>query len=226
MFPVSPATAPRAFSHANRRAVEVTASATPEIGATTMSDCDCILSTVGYRSVDCLQAEAATSRGVAVADTCEHGLIAQARAGDELAIHRLLMLHHDHVAAILERRIPPDLRGVLAVEDVCQETYVAAVRELNNFEVRGAHSFFNWLVTIAERKLVDKIRRLRTGKRGGGRKAVDLPMPSDATSVVALLEQVAIDERTPSRSAASHELATAVQDALAGLDEDYGTSIR
>ncbi|HNQ23587.1 MAG TPA: sigma-70 family RNA polymerase sigma factor [Phycisphaerae bacterium] len=156
----------------------------------------------------------------------EDDLIALAQAGDELALRRLLLLHHDALCAVVDRKIPPDLRSTLAVEDVCQEAYILAVRELAMFESRGPDSFFNWLLTIAERKLIDAVRKQRAAKRGGGQRALDLSAPVDATSVVALLEQVAVHEHTPSRSAADHELTAAVQTALAELEEDYRTSIR
>lgn len=156
----------------------------------------------------------------------EEELIAQAVAGDELAVQQLLMLHHDAVAAVLDKKIPAKLRGVLAAEDVRQEAYIVVVRELSTFQPRGENSFFRWVLTIAERKLIDAIRALRAAKRGGGRKALDLPLRSDTTSVVALLEQVAFHERTPSQSAASHELAFAIDNALAELKEDYRTAVR
>jgi RNA polymerase sigma-70 factor (ECF subfamily) len=161
-----------------------------------------------------------------VSHIAESELIAQAISGDEVAIHQLLMLHHDQIAAAVQRKIPPDLSSVLAAEDICQDAYVVAVRELNSFESRGERSFYNWLLKIAEHKLIDAIRAQRAAKRGGGKRAIGLPAASDASSVVALLEHVAMHEHTPSRSAADHELAAAVQAALAGLKEDYRTALR
>ncbi|HUU95956.1 MAG TPA: sigma-70 family RNA polymerase sigma factor [Phycisphaerae bacterium] len=155
----------------------------------------------------------------------EEELIAQAIAGNQVAIHQLLMRHHDQIAAMLAKKIPPDLAGLLAAEDICQEAYVVAVRELASFQPRGKNAFFKWLLTIAERKLIDAIRALRAAKRGGGKKALELPARSDASSIAGLLEHVAIHERTPSRSAADHEIVSAVQNALAGLKEDYRTAI-
>ena len=58
----------------------------------------------------------------------EEELIAQAIAGNQVAIHQLLMRHHDQIAAMLAKKIPPDLAGLLAAEDICQEAYVVAVR--------------------------------------------------------------------------------------------------
>ncbi|MCK4340756.1 MAG: sigma-70 family RNA polymerase sigma factor [Phycisphaerae bacterium] len=156
----------------------------------------------------------------------EEELVALASAGDQLAIHQLLLLHHDRIAAVLEQKIPPELRGVLAAEDVCQEAYVVVVRELSTFEPQSKSSFFKWLLKIAERKLIDAVRAQRAAKRGGGKRAHERPEQGDASSIVALLEQAAVHERTPSRSAANHELAAAIQDALVKLDADYRTALR
>jgi RNA polymerase sigma factor (sigma-70 family) len=41
-----------------------------------------------------------------------------------------------------------------------------------------------------------------------------------------MLERVAIHERTPSRSAADHEMVAAVQNALDDLKDDYRTALR
>ena len=156
----------------------------------------------------------------------EQDLIARAASGDDLAAHRLLLLHHDRIAALIAKKIPRDLASLMAAEDVCQEAYVVAVRDIEQFEHRGERSFFNWLMTIAERKLIDSVRALRALKRGGGRKALDLPITGEASSMIMLLEQVAVHERTPSRSVADHELAAAMQTALANLSDDHQTALR
>ena len=158
-------------------------------------------------------------------ETSEQEFLAQAIAGDSVATQQLLLLHHDGIVAILEKKVPPDLRGVLAAEDVCQEAYIAAVRELPAFQPLMEKSFFNWVLTIAERKLIDAIRTLRAAKRGGEWQAVGLPAGYDVSSMAVLLEQVAIHSRTPSHSAASHEIASAVHNALSLLREDYRTAL-
>ncbi len=156
----------------------------------------------------------------------EVALIKQSIEGDQFAIQRLLMLHHDRISAIIERRIPSDLRGILAAEDACQDAYVAAVRELDSFEMQGEDAFYRWLVTITERKLVDTIRTLRAAKRGGDRKVIAASGRNDTSSIIAMLDLAAVHQHTPSRSAARRELVTAVQDALEGLREDYRRVIR
>ena len=136
------------------------------------------------------------------------------------------MRHHDEVSAFVGQKIPAQLRGALAAEDICQEAYVTVVQRLGGFTYQGDKSFLNWLLTIAERKLIDSIRAQRAAKRGGDKRVFTIAAAGDASSVIAILEQVAVHERTPSRSAATHELAQAVQHALAELKEDYRTALR
>ena len=159
-------------------------------------------------------------------DAPEQELVTQAQAGDQLAIHRLLMHHHDEVLRLLTKKIPPDLSGILSAEDVCQEAYVVVVSELGSFQPRCENSFFNWLMSVAQHKLIDAIRAQRAAKRGGGKQTVNPTPRADAESVITWLGQVAVHEHTPSRSAADNELASAINSALSDLKEDYRTAIR
>jgi RNA polymerase sigma-70 factor (ECF subfamily) len=165
----------------------------------------------------------------------EEALIAQAVAGDALATHRLLLLHHDRLVAAIDRRLPADLRGAVAAEDICQETYLSVFRDLKSFEPSGRNAFYRWLITIAKRKLIDAVRTRRADKRsgsercGGGRSETDQGARvhhSVNCDLAELLELLATHERTPSRSAARHELVDAVQRALNDLKPEYREALR
>ena len=148
-------------------------------------------------------------------------LVSRASAGDRSAIQELLMLHHRQLVTAIEKQIPADLRGLLSADDVCQEAYVSVFRQIKSFQPHDEQAFERWLRTIANRKLVDLIRAQRAAKRGGG-KVVDARRPrEDTSSMIELLDILAVHERTPSRSAAHRELVRIVQDALDGLKEDY-----
>ena len=155
----------------------------------------------------------------------EQGLIAQAVAGDQLSLRRLLLLHHDAVCAKVERNLPADLRVVLAPSDICQEAYICALRELPTFEWRGPGRFRKWLLAIAERKLVDAVRRARCEKRGGGWRQASDAGGTDDSRIVSLLDLVAGQERSPSKSACGHEVIAAVQAALDSLPPSYRAAI-
>ena len=147
-------------------------------------------------------------------------MIAEAKRGDRLAIHRLLLFQHDRLVASIARKLPAQLRGSMSAEDICQEAYVSAIRRLDSFEAKGEGAFFGWLCTIADRKLKDAIRGQRAAKRGGDNLDVGAPQ-ADGTSMVMLLDLLAVHDRTPSMSVARHEVIASVQDALDQLPPDY-----
>ena len=155
----------------------------------------------------------------------EAQLIAQAVSGDAVAVQLLLVHHHSSLVADLARRMPASLARVMSAEDLCQETYVAAVRKLSQFQPAGEGSFYAWLRTIAERKLADALRAAGAAKRGHGKRVVE-PVGGEATSMVALLDLLAVDEHTPSRSMARREVIEHVQSALQRLDPDYREALR
>jgi len=116
------------------------------------------------------------------------------------------------------------LQGVLAAEDVCQEAYVAVFQQIGSLRDHSARAFSSWLRAIVERKLIDAIRALRAQKRGGGRQVGG--EAADVSSVIELLDIVAVHEQTPSRSAARRELISGVHAALRQLSEDYQEALR
>lgn len=102
---------------------------------------------------------------------------------------------------------------------------MAAIRELPAFEPRGDHALRNWLLTIADRKLIDAIRVCRADKRGGGWQALAAGGRSE-TSAINLLERLAETSHTPSRSAVRHEAVDAVRAAVERLEADYRDVLR
>jgi RNA polymerase sigma-70 factor (ECF subfamily) len=154
----------------------------------------------------------------------ESELVAQAAAGDRAAIQQLLTRHYDRLVAIIEEKVPADLQGVLAADDVCQEAYVAVFQQIDSLRERNARAFRSWLQAIVERKLVDAIRALRAQKRGGGRQVGGAA--ADVSSVIELLDIVAVHEQTPSCSAARRELISGVHKALGELKADYREALR
>jgi RNA polymerase sigma-70 factor (ECF subfamily) len=160
------------------------------------------------------------------ANKSDEELIAAAVAGQRAAAGQLLIRYHDRLWQFIEGRLPSDLRSIVSADDVLQTTYVDVFRRIGEFQSRGPDSFCAWLTTIADHRLLDMIRDLRVGKRGGKAAAVDVHPAGDGSSVVDLLNVLAVDEHTPSRSVARHEAASAVHVALAGLKDDYREVLR
>ena len=158
-------------------------------------------------------------------DTDESNLIAQAVGGDAVAVQLLLVRHHATLVADIQRRLPAQLAGTVSAEDICQDTYIAAMRKMGDFHAAGEGGFYAWLRTIAERKLTDALRALGAAKRGGGKRVAE-PVGGQATSMVGLLNLLAVDERTPSQSMARREVVQHVQSAFEHLETDYREALR
>ena len=88
----------------------------------------------------------------------------------------------------------------------------------------GGDSVQRWIASIATQKLLQAFRRHRQLKRDAGPtlagQAVDRTF-----SLVALVDRLAVERRTPSREAAANEAVQAVRLALAGLAPDRREAI-
>ena len=147
-----------------------------------------------------------------------HTWLAQAAAGDSLAIQKLILLHHSRLRAVALRRIGAELRGKLEPEDVLQQVYIDVVRRIAEFEHRGPDSFFHWLRGIFEAKLIDFHRHYHAAARDLAREVTPADTPSDYEALAAY---AAIDTMTPSRVVAREEAESLLMAALAGLSDDH-----
>ena len=64
---------------------------------------------------------------------------------------------------------PVALQGVIPIEDILQATFVEVWKNITTFERDDDEALFGWMATIANNKLIDRIRSERAVKRGGGR---------------------------------------------------------
>ena len=152
-------------------------------------------------------------------------LAALAVAGDEAALSKLLFRHHERLIGEIGSKLPSDLQAGVSAEDIVQEAYVVAFQRIASFNPQDHERFYPWLSAIARNRLMDAVKAQRAAKRGGGRVAITDEHAGDE-EMVGLLEILAVHSRTPSRSAASHEAAQAIQQALGNLPEEYRDALR
>jgi RNA polymerase sigma-70 factor, ECF subfamily len=150
-------------------------------------------------------------------------LVQQAIAGKPQALDHLLREHYVRLAARVDQKLPDDLRPVVAPEDIIQETFADAFRWIGSFQPEGQDAFYRWLTAIADNRVTDAVRAARAAKRGGGRQRVEGPQRS---SIAALIDLLAVNEWTPSRSAGGHEAGAALHVALAGLKPEYRAALQ
>jgi RNA polymerase sigma-70 factor (ECF subfamily) len=159
-----------------------------------------------------------------VASDAAPDLVAQAIAGDRLALERLLLAHYTSVARHLAPMLPASLQSVVSIEDILQETFSQAFRDVCKLGHCSQRSFAAWLKTVAENRLQDTIRTLKRRKRGGDRRQVR-GADDRCSSAVGLLELVSGGGDTPSRSFARRDAIRAVQVALARLPDDHRQAV-
>ena len=133
-------------------------------------------------------------------------------------------MHHDAgIRQYVDRQMPLELRGWLDPQDVLQDVFFNAFRRSADFPAGDPEAELNWLLTVARNQLVDLLRRRRAAKRGGAGDEVRIGLDE---SLVAMLQELGTDDRTPSRTAAAREFFSEVEAALARLSADYARVIR
>jgi RNA polymerase sigma-70 factor (ECF subfamily) len=152
-------------------------------------------------------------------------LLAQAVAGDRVALERLLLDHYDRLAQRIGRQLPAEARQAFEVEDILQETFVQVFRDIRGLEPCGEQAFIGWLETIADHRLQDALRRAGRKKRGGDFQRAAEPGPLDS-NWLPLVELLRGDVETPSQCAAQQEAIQAVQVGMSTLPADQREAIR
>ena len=154
----------------------------------------------------------------------EFDLISKAVAGDLAALELLLFRHRKRLTAYVQARFPPELRDSLEPQDIVQDTWLRAIRAIATFRPDGFDPFRRWLVTIARHVIDDQLKYIRSTKRQGVRVQTD--QTDENASIIQLLGELALYKRTPSKSAANHELVAALESGIAKLPGDQAEALR
>lgn len=118
----------------------------------------------------------------------------------------------------IEKKIPLRLRTAISPDDVLQEVWITAFGQQQSLTDNRPESVDAWLLSMADRRLIDAMRAATRVKRGD-RNAAALNVDLRARSFVTLFELARARNRTPSREAAATEAVTAVRIALASMPD-------
>jgi RNA polymerase sigma-70 factor, ECF subfamily len=146
----------------------------------------------------------------------DRAMIQRAVTGDSVAVASLLKAHADRLQRFVCAKMPATLSSAVDPQDVVQDVMFEACRLIRGFRDEGNDCFFRWIATIARHRIAALLRRHREKTLDGNE--------DDATAK--LLEEMAVYRRTPSRSAAAHELMVMVERSLDRLPPDYRTALR
>lgn len=149
----------------------------------------------------------------------DDGTIARFRRGDAGAFEELLRRHEPALRAHLASGISQRLRRRVSVDDLVQDTFLAAHGARDAFRDRGEGSFRAWLTAIADNRLQDAVRRhTSAAKRSTNREVTRAARPETAYLVAV--------QRSPSSVVASDEQLDLVRAAMEELSDDYRTVLR
>jgi RNA polymerase sigma factor (sigma-70 family) len=146
-------------------------------------------------------------------DTTTPGLVERAKNADSRAFSQIFRKYRPRLAVLIHYKLSPEMRRYGDVDDVLQETFFRAFRDLANFNYESPGSFMSWLACIADHVIADMARsqsrkkrhaefvRFRSESNPGG------PEPADT--------------RTPSRIFSEQEGLRRLLARLDSLPEDY-----
>ena len=144
-------------------------------------------------------------------------LLERAKAGDEVALSRAFEKHQRRLAVLVHFKLSPRAREFSEVEDVVQETYLRAFRDIGRFSYQSPGSFLRWLSAIADHVIIDRVRHQSRERRAGEE------VPFRSASNPAGPEPA--DTRTSSRLFAQQEAVERLLARLSALPEDYRQAI-
>lgn len=140
-------------------------------------------------------------------DLSDEAAVAQARAGESDAFRLLVERHSRKVFAVAYRLTGNETDA----EDVVQETFLRAYRNLNQFDEKAI--FSSWLYRIASNYALDLLRfrkshavtSLSTADEGGTDASERLPSPSPGPDRIALSSQLNVRIADAMESLTPHE---------------------
>ena len=151
------------------------------------------------------------------APTSTFALLEQAKAGNDDALSRALEQYRRRLSVLVHFKLSPRAREFSDVEDVVQEVYLRAFRDLGRFQYQSPGSFLRWLSAIADHVIVDRVRYRGRERRAGD----EVPFRSASNP----LGPEAADTRTPSRLFAQQEGMDRLLARLDALPDAYRDAI-
>jgi len=123
--------------------------------------------------------------------TSTFDLIERFREGDETAFSQLFAKYRPRLAVLILYKLSGSLREHVEVDDILQEVFLVASKDIGSFTYRSPGSFMSWLSRIADHVIVDEARsqarkkrraaevvRFRSAGNPGGPEPVDSKTPS------------------------------------------------
>ncbi|RKY18571.1 MAG: hypothetical protein DRQ55_13065 [Planctomycetota bacterium] len=146
-------------------------------------------------------------------------LVQRAQDGDMEAYNRLFERYYLRVLRIVQIRLSTRVRGYLEAEDIIQETFIAAVRTFERFEMRHEAALIAWLARLAENKIREAVDYHHAQKRDRRREHA-LGYVRNAMASGTLVFDPPAPIELPVDQASTAELTALMEECLAELSDD------
>lgn len=139
-----------------------------------------------------------------------------------LSLEVFVRAHGSRLLGYIRQIFPAALKQRYDPLDLYQTTVFEAFRRLDTFRHVSDESTLAWLFVLARRQVGMALRNDRRVKRGGGRRQE----PNDGEDLRQALEAYAVHCKTPSQSAARHEVLVAIEQALSQMSPTTAEAVR
>ena len=147
-------------------------------------------------------------------------LLSAAKAGDAIAVGRLLERYHDYLGLLARLQIGRRLQTKVDAADVVQETCLSAHLEFAQFRGITEAELIAWLRQILARNIATIVRRYLGTQRRDLRLEQELEHDLDRSSC-ALDHGPFLDHSSPSHHAIRREQAVVLANAVSRLPDHY-----
>ncbi len=147
-------------------------------------------------------------------------LLTLVKDGDESALNQLCKAYNERVLRIVRMRMGPELRTKLESMDLVQDTFISALRSLENFTYKNEGDFLRWVSKIAENRLRDNLDKLHADKRDI-RKEIPLNKNRSTTQDTFVGISGPVDTTTPSLIISRREDLNRLEKAMDKLKPEY-----
>jgi RNA polymerase sigma-70 factor (ECF subfamily) len=97
--------------------------------------------------------------------TSTFGLVERFKRGETEAFSLIFRKYRRRLAVLVHYKMSAELRGTVEVDDILQEVFLAAAKDMGSFTYESPGSLMAWLSRISNHVVVDAVRYEKRGKR-------------------------------------------------------------
>jgi RNA polymerase sigma-70 factor, ECF subfamily len=146
--------------------------------------------------------------------TSTYDLVERFKRGDTEAFGLVFRKYQRRLAVLVHYKMSAELHSAMEVDDVLQEVFLTAARDMKQFTYQSPGSLMAWLARIADHAIVDVARYQKRGKRHAEEM---LRFRSDSNPT----GPEPVDSETPSRLFAHEETMQILLKKLDALPAEY-----